>query len=489
MMPKSTLLPCHELLDTSLAAPWVYRRDGRYSLRVRPVGSKRSCTLSLKTTNRTMAMTQANRLLSTLRAFHLDQPDASWEDLRVRLKEIAEDILGTRSVWSQLDMGHGQVYADIREDLSEIAATEPLSHAGAKAVLMGARIMTAGEERLQGDLKGLIGIIEELDGAPSNDRHNLSKPVPICIDDFPQGPSEKTSRPPTTTASKATFRGLYEAFMAERGGDLAANTRKNYEACTKVIDGFLEGLDLSTHSREDLLKLRVALLVDRKPSTVNKIMTHLSMVIGWAVATGLLKHNYSRKLMISKGSGSTRQAFSPVKMSTLKTWALGLPDTDWRKLAMALGIATGARVGEIHQLTSEDIYKDGEQWLMSINDNGPKTLKNPFSRRIVPLVGIPEEILEAIKAKPGKVFKQSSSGFEQMLNQAIRDVLEVETGTGQSFHSLRNSMASDLKTSGVSLGIAQAIIGHSSKSLAFDLYGGNASASMGLMVEALRLVR
>ena len=50
-------------------------------------------------------------------------------------------------------------------------------------------------------------------------------------------------------------------------------------------------------------------------------------------------------------------------------------------------------------------------------------------------------------------------------------------------------MASDLKAAGVSVGIAQAILGHSSGTLAFDLYGGNAAASRELMVDALGMVR
>lgn len=50
-------------------------------------------------------------------------------------------------------------------------------------------------------------------------------------------------------------------------------------------------------------------------------------------------------------------------------------------------------------------------------------------------------------------------------------------------------VAVDLKTAGVSVGIAQAILGHSSGALAFDLYGSNATASRGLMTEALRVIR
>lgn len=487
---QGTSKDCHKLLETPLAEPWIYRRDGRYTLRVRPVGStKQSCTLSLRTTNRVKALTQATRLLSTLRAFHLDKPNASWDDLRVRLKEIAEDILNTRSVWSQMDMGHGQIYSDIREDLYEIACTEPLSTAGAKAVLMGARIMSAGEERLQGDLKPILGIIDELNDDGCGDRDGQCLPVPICITD-PKDTSEdiRESASPLTTT---TFSSLYDAFKAERGGDLSANTKKNHKACTQVIVGLLGGLDLMTHTRADMVNLRAALLAEgRKVSTVNKILTHLSMVIGWAVATGLLKHDYSRKLTIVKGSESSRSAFTTDQLNALKAWAMGLPSDDWKQTAMILGVASGGRIGEIHQLARKDIYKEGDQWLMSINDEGSKTLKNSFSRRVVPLVGIPEEILENLATgTEGNIFKVSMSGFSQMLNQAIRDVLGTEAGTGQSFHSLRHSLASDLKAAGVSVGIAQGILGHSSGSLAFDLYGGNASASMGLMVEAMRAVR
>ncbi|MEO8642276.1 tyrosine-type recombinase/integrase [Pseudomonas sp.] len=478
---------CHKLLEIALAEPWIYRREGRYNLRVRPVGSTQSCTLSLRTTNRVKALTHATRLLSTLRAFHLDQPDASWPDLKERLKEIAEDILNTRSVWSQLDMGHGQIYADIRDDLEEIAATESLSYAGAQAVLMGSKIMTAGEERLQGNLKPILGIIEELNDDLECDRDGLYVPVPICIADS-QGASKAPQGNPSSITT--TFNALYDTFKAERGADLSPNTKKNHEACTRVIVGFLGELDLLTHTRADMVNLRTQLVESgRKVGTINKLMTHLSMVIGWAVATGLLKHNYSTKLTIIKGSESSRKAFASDQLKALKDWALGLPADDWKQAAMLLGIASGGRMGEVHQLTGKDIYKDGDQWLMSINDEGDKTLKNSFSRRVVPLVGVPSEILEVLSGISGKIFKPSMSGFSQMLNQAIRDVLGTEAGTGLSFHSLRHSLSSDLKTAGVSVGIAQAILGHSSGSLAFDLYGGNASASMGLMVEALKAVR
>ncbi|MGV2836958.1 hypothetical protein ACNPOQ_24805, partial [Pseudomonas shirazensis] len=106
---------------SQIALPYVYRRgSGRYHLRVRLKGSHTSCTLSLKTTNRSNAMTAAQHLLQTLKAFHLDNPDASWDELRGRLVEIAEDAL-----WSPGEDSMGLVWSDLAGDLHEIAKTMP----------------------------------------------------------------------------------------------------------------------------------------------------------------------------------------------------------------------------------------------------------------------------------------------------------------------------------------------------------------------------
>src|SRR5471030_134825 len=115
----STTQSVRTVLD--LACPYLYRRQGRYTLRVRPMGSKRTCTISLKTTHRQTALATASHLLKTLRAFHLDKPDATWEFLRDHLRETAGSILGSRSVWDRIGSS-GHVFSDVRDDLEEIAA-------------------------------------------------------------------------------------------------------------------------------------------------------------------------------------------------------------------------------------------------------------------------------------------------------------------------------------------------------------------------------
>ena len=465
---------------SQIAVPYVYRRaSGRYHLRVRLKGCHTSCTLSLKTTNRPAAMTTAKHLLQTLKAFHLDNPEASWEELRDNLRDIAEEALGNPQ-----GEAYGLVLSDVSENLAEIAETMPMSLPQAQAVLMAQRVLTAAQGRHSGDLRGLVELLNgDLKGSIGSvnqiadvDSRELV-PVPIC-------------KSLSTDTSTTTFQSLYEAFKAERGGDKSANTLKNWKSSTSTIVAHLRDTDMSKHTRATFVGLRDALLADgRKPSSVNKVMTHASTVIGWAVATGLIERDYSKKLTITKGADSDRTAFTGDHLKALHDWAMGNLGNDWKASVIALGVATGARIGEIHQLTGSDIYEDGGHWVMDINDKDGKTLKNSFSRRTVPLLGIPEDHLEKLSQTQGRLFTQSKSGFDQLTNQMIRDLLGTKTGEGLSFHSLRHSMASDLKAAGVSVGIVQAILGHSSGSLAFDVYGGNAAASRGLMVEALGMIR
>ena len=87
------------LLQTALAKPYHYRRSGRYYLRLRPQGSTKGFfTLSLRTTNKATAMTISQEILQTLKAYHFDNPEATWDELRERLIDIA-DVLPDDGPW------------------------------------------------------------------------------------------------------------------------------------------------------------------------------------------------------------------------------------------------------------------------------------------------------------------------------------------------------------------------------------------------------
>lgn len=58
-------------------------------------------------------------------------------------------------------------------------------------------------------------------------------------------------------------------------------------------------------------------------------------------------------------------------------------------------------------------YKADGQRVMDINDKDGKALKNSFSRRTVPLLGIPEDHLEDFSQARGRLLTQSKSIFQK----------------------------------------------------------------------------
>jgi integrase len=278
--------------------------------------------------------------------------------------------------------------------------------------------------------------------------------------------------------------------MEERKDDLTGSTLKNLKASCRTISGLLGELDLKTHTRAHMLALRESLKEGRKVSTVNKILTHLSTVMSWAEANAYIDKAFDKKLQILKGAESGRKEFSPAQVAALMDYANKLPADDWKRWALSLGVVSGARIGEIYQLTSKDIVEVQGFLVMDINTNDEKTIKNKFSIRKVPLVAAYGLDLEALKAfaeaASGELFTRSSSGFEQMLNQLIRDVLGTKTNTGLSFHSLRHHLSGALKASEAPLGISQEITGHSSGSITYDLYGAAGVVKISRMAEVLK---
>lgn len=469
------------LLD--LACPYLYRRQGRYTLRVRPMGSKQSLSLSLKTTHRQTALTIAKHLLGTLRAFHLDQPDATWTELKENLKDVATSVLKTRSMWDELGDSR-LIFRDVRKELNEIASALPLSPEQAHTVSIGKRITTAGERRDEGNLGPIMQILAELEGP------EVGQGSGAVV-------GENAVVPAITTLQEQqpqkiiTFKHLSDLYLEERKGDVKESTMRSMRAACLTLNETVGDMDMGNHTRADLVGVREALKEGRKPGTVNKIVTQLTTILNWAVDNGHIKQAFGKKLQLTKGTESSRIAFSQEQIAALMQHANSLPADDWKRWAISLGVITGARIGEIHQLTTADLIDIEGLLVMDINTNDGKETKNKFSVRKVPLVGLYGVDLEALKAfaqaSNGRLFKRTIGSFYEVLNKLIRATLNVPTKAGLSFHSLRHYVAGSLKAAEVPLGTAQEILGHSSGSITFDLYGAGRSVQIQRMAEALKV--
>jgi integrase len=472
---------CHQYA-CALGSPWHYRRAGVYYLRLRPKGqTEPSTSLSLRTRNRQTAMTVSKLLQSTLGAFQLDNPNATWEQLAEHLKDIAENILATHTHRDNLE-DMASLYSEWRSDLGEIAITAALTTPQAKAAVMGGRIMQAAERRLAGEPMELVGIIEEL-------TQECSTSVPLACSSLSVG--APSAIPGETTSEHLTFRALADLYIAERAGNVAEGTIKSIRTDCNILSAALGGLNMKTHTRTDMIAVKAKVMEGRKDLTVNKVLTRLTTICTWAKNSGYLDKTYEKGLKLSNAE-SDREAFSPNQIEALMAHANSMPTSDWQRWALSLGVITGARIGELYQLTKRDIRQAGTTWVMDVNNEGEKTLKNKHSVRSVPLTdgafGFDlKAFLAWVDESQGRLFTAKHHYFNKPLNDLIRTILGLESGSTQTFHSLRHNLAGSLRAVETPAATAQDILGHSSGSISYDLYGAGSSVAVERMAGALKM--
>lgn len=460
------------LLQTALAKPYHYRRSGRYYLRLRPQGSTTGFfTLSLRTTDKANAMTISDDILSTLKAYHLDNPEAPWEELRERLIDIAE---------YNLTMAHGDsslvAYEMVNDEhhlaLRKASAQLPLSINQQRAVSKALEILEASQERMRGRSGKLVEIVKDLNGEPCGTPVALSLPLSVGA------------------SSGLTFRALSALYMEERKDSIEASTMRDVKSSCEAIGAILGDLDMKAHTREDMKNLRDKLLEDRKGSTVNKLMTRLSTVMDWAVNNGYLTKGFDKGLKLSKDADSSREAFSQDQVKALMAHAKSLPVDAWQRWALSLGVITGTRIEELRQLTKADVKQVAGIWVIDINRNDGKTAKTKNALRVVPLTdgayGFDlQAFLEFVRKADSRLFALGAGQFSNVLNGTLREVLTLNADRTQTFHSLRHSLAGALKAAEVPVGTAESILGHASGSISYDLYGAGSAVEVGRMAEAL----
>lgn len=461
------------LLQIALAKPYHYRRSGRYYLRLRLQGTAKGFyTLSLRTTDKATAMTISKDILTTLKAYHFGNPEATWEELRERLIDIAESCLTMAHGDSSL-VAYEMINDEHHEALREASAKLPLSFNQQRAVGKALEIIEAAQERLKGRPGRLVEIVRGLKGEG-------------CGTSLPLSPSLSV-----TSTEALTFKSLSGLYMEELEDNVQASTMRDVRSTCEVIGTILGDLDLKTHTREDMKSLRAKLLEDRKPSTVRKILTRLSTVMDWGVNNDYLTKALTDGLKPTKGADSAREAFSQSQVKVLMDHAKSLPGDAWQRWALSLGVITGARIEELRQLTKADVKQVGGVWVIDINRNDGKTAKTKNALRVIPLTDEAygfdlKAFLEFVEKTDSRLFTLGAGQFSVLLNGALRDVLSLKADRTQTFHSLRHSLAGALKAAEVPVGTAESILGHASGSISYDLYGAGSTVAVGRMSEALK---
>ncbi|EIA8210641.1 site-specific integrase [Escherichia coli] len=480
-----------------LAVPQLVRRaNGRYTIRFRLKGQTIPfLSVSTRSTDRRVATMRQRELAATAKAFMLDRPEVSLQELTDHLRSMAEQFLTDASddYWNGLEVA---TLVDEKSNLKELAATQALSLDQQKGIRLALEVLTAAQQRVDtGDASGLIKLIDDnnhTDYSTIGDSTSILK-------------NEQGDRPAVFTQerqSSVVFSSLASSLLAEKVQTLKTSSYKDLSSSLNTVSRFLtSGMDLM--SRSEWLAVRDAMLAaEVRPSTINKLLTKAKMCLDYALMNGQLEgRNPIERMKLVKDVESKRRAFTDEELEKL----LGRVEAEYqftrhtahttseaRRWASLVSVVTGARSAEVCHLTKRDIVTlDNELVCIDINEDGEgKSVKNKHSVRLVPLTdGAYGFDLASFlswvdtQSDEGPLFGMTPSAYSSWFNsrvitEALGDAENV------SLHSLRHWLATRMKERGVNLVDAQGILGHSSQSITYDLYGkGHA---VGRLAEVLK---
>ncbi|MHA0583853.1 site-specific integrase [Escherichia coli] len=429
-------------------------------------------------------------LAATAKAFLLDRQEVSLQELTAHLKSMAEQFLtdATNDYWNGLEVA---TLVDEKANLKELAATQALSLDQQKGIRLALEVLTAAQQRVDtGDTSGLIKLIDDNnltdDSTIGDSTSILIDEQGSCSEGFTQ---ERQLLTPESRESSVLFQELVTSLLAEKVQTLKTSSYKDLSSSLNTVSRFLPE-DMDMMSRSGWLAVRDAMLAaEVRPSTINKLLTKAKMCLDYALMNGQLEgRNPIERMKLTKDIDSKRRAFTDEELERL----LGRVEAEYqftrhtahttseaRRWASLVSVITGARAAEVCHLTKRDIVTlDNGLVCIDINEDGEgKSVKNKHSVRLVPLTdgayGFDlESFLSWVDTQPdeGPLFGMTPSAYSSWFNsrvmtEALGDAENV------SLHSLRHWLATCMKERGVNLVDAQGILGHSSQSITYDLYG------------------
>nr|WP_247210612.1 site-specific integrase [Escherichia coli] len=428
-------------------------------------------------------------LAATAKAFLLDKPDVSLQELADHLRYMAEQFLTDASddYWNGLEVA---TLVDEKANLKEIAASQALSIDQQRGIKLALEVLTAAQQRVDtGDTSGLIGIIDNNltdDSTIGDSKAILSNEQgdrPVVFTQV-TAPCSHSERQPSVV-----FSSLVSSLLAEKVQILKASSYKDLSSSLNTVSRFLPE-DMDMMSRSEWLAVRDAMLAaEVRPSTINKLLTKSKMCLDYGLMNGQLEgRNPIERMKLTKDIDSKRRAFTDDELERLLvrveaeyqfTRHTAHTTSEARRWASLVSVVTGARSAEVCHLIKRDIVTlDNGLVCIDINEDGEgKSVKNKHSVRLVPLTdGAYGFDLASFlswvntQADEGPLFGMTPSAYSSWFNsrvitEALPDAENV------SLHSLRHWLATRMKERGVNLVDAQGILGHSSQSITYDLYG------------------
>lgn len=499
---------------------YLYQRNGVYyfRLRVRQSNNDRMTSVSLRTKDRRTAMAHSRHIKAALKAIHADRPNATYEEMREHLKDIAEWELSTgRSDLFEPDMRetYRGLYVELGENLVDAVASEPLSIDQHRYINEAQGVLRACMKRIEaGDSRPLIDYVDRFDDI---DRQDDQASVSLSV----SAPEVKPEVTPSVTVAS-----LFEQYEAENAQNWKPATLRENKASHAALIEIFDYLGLNAEaSRADMLRVRDVLqqlpknrkqrfkdaslvdLLSRGDKTDcldvvtinNKYLIKMAAVFKWAVRNDLIKKNMTEGLELKvpqRKASEARNAFSTEQVGQLllaaKSYSQKTSGKPYHYYVTALAAITGARLNEVAQLQVKDVRttEAGTVYIYINEDDSSlpgKSIKNAHSERCVPLVDgaygfVLADFMGLVEARrsaagdDAMVFdslRLMKNGYGEQVSKWFNRTLLPKVLTdrsGLAFHSFRHTVGNQFKQHGIEVAYAQAIMGHSSGSITYDRY-------------------
>ncbi|HFK4475660.1 TPA: integrase, partial [Escherichia coli] len=346
----------------SVAKPQLVRRaNGRYTIRFRLKGQTTPfLSVSTRSTDRRVATMRQRELAATAKAFMLDRPEVSLQELTEHLRSMAEQFLTDASddYWNGLEVA---ILVDEKSNLKELAATQALSLDQQKGIRLALEVLTAAQQRVDtGDTSGLIDIVMN----NPTDYSTICDSMAILSNE--QGVStEVFTQECQPEVAICSFSELVSSLLAEKVQTLKSSSYKDLSSSLNTVSRFLpEDMDLM--SRSEWLAVRDAMLASEvRPSTINKLLTKAKMCLDYGLMNGQLEgRNPIERMKLTKDTDSKRRAFTDEELERLLvrveseyqfTRHTAHTTSEARRWASLVSVVTGARSAEVCHLTKRDV--------------------------------------------------------------------------------------------------------------------------------------
>jgi integrase len=230
-------------------------------------------------------------------------------------------------------------------------------------------------------------------------------------------------------------------------------------------------------------------------ANATKKLTFIKTMFRVGVDAGLLEESPCEGIRITtaatdRPSSAGRQPLTRTEHVTLMQ-AIAEADREFAMI-VRLGVYTGARLGEIIQLTSDDVGVEDGVTFINITAEAGKSVKTKSSIRRVPIhAELCDDLVAYAKSKNGKLFdvKPGRNGDKtDVIGKRFsywRKTIGL-TREGLCFHSLRHSLKDRAREAGIPEEIHDALTGHSGGGVGRS-YGGK--PPLVRLNEAIQLLR